>query len=293
MTGSLATGRFNSDGTPSVSGDDYDADRIIFNRGDGNDVVVQDRATGAESDIVVFAGDISPADVTLVKSGFSLVFRLTDTDSVTLYEIFGAFQASDIQFGNGEAQTLNEFLVGKSVSIDGTTGNDRLTGTNGNDVITGDTGNDYLYGASGTDLLYGGAGNDILLGGDDSDTLHGGPGDDMLIGAYASTSNGTLGYTSDDGSADVYLFNLGDGNDLIVDSETGLANHGTVQFGPGIGVNDFTLTRSGYNLVMRLNESDSITIHRWFYGFNKPAFFQFDGMEPVDALEFVNARLPQ
>lgn len=286
-------GRFNSDGTPSTSGDDYVADRIIFNRGDGNDVVVQGRATGAENDIVVFAGDISPADVTLVKSGFSLVFRLTDTDSVTLYGIFGAFQASDIQFGNGEPQTLNEFLVGRSVSIDGTTGNDSLTGTYGNDVMTGGIGNDYFYGAYGVDLLYGGAGNDILIGGDDSDTLHGGPGDDMLIGAYASTSNGILGTTSNDGSADVYLFNLGDGNDLIVDSEAGLTNHGTVQFGPGIGMNDFTLSRSGYDLVMRLNESDSITIHRWFYGFNKPALFQFDGMEPVDALEFVNARLPQ
>jgi len=286
-------GFVNSDGTLSTNGDDRVTDIILYHRGDGNDIVVQRGSTGADLDILRFAADIAPADLTLTWSDFSLVLRLDEANSVTLYRHFGEYQFGSIQFGDNAPQTVNEFLVNKTVAFDTVTGSGQRSGTYGNDVMSGDASNNVLYGAWGTDLLYGGAGNDILLGGEDSDTLHGGPGDDMLIGAYASVSNGILGYTSNDGSADVYLFNLGDGNDLIVDSETGLANHGTVQFGPGIGVNDFTLSRSGYNLVMRLNESDSITIHRWFYGFNKPAFFQFSGMEPVDAVEFVNARLPQ
>ena len=72
--------------------------------------------------------------------------------------------------------------------------------------------------------LDGKAGNDILLGGSRDDILIGGPGNDSLDGGEGS---------------DRYVFNAGDGVDIISDSGT----HGTdtLAFGPGIGPDDLSL----------------------------------------------------
>ena len=59
-------------------------------------------------------------------------------------------------------------------------------------------------------MLSGGAGNDRLLGLSGADTLEGGTGNDILQGGTA------------DGAVDRFVFNSGDGSDLITDFELGV-----------------------------------------------------------------------
>ena len=95
----------------------------------------------------------------------------------------------------------------------------------GNDTVLGDLGDDQLYGNEGNDTLIGGFGNDQLFGGE---------GDDLLVkeqtalkGKDASLERNTFeggegndrleGWTG----ADTYIFNLGDGQDVISDTDYG------------------------------------------------------------------------
>lgn len=71
---------------------------------------------------------------------------------------------------------------GKTVTIVGTAGKDRLKGTKRRDVIAGLGGNDVIKGLGGNDILCGGAGNDKLIGGPGNDTLIGQAGSDTLLG---------------------------------------------------------------------------------------------------------------
>ena len=106
-----------------------------------------------------------------------------------------------IDFTNAENV---EFLIGKFASVgltlNGNSGNDRITGANkinsgdtinghdgadrlvglvGNDNISGGTGNDRIFGNSGDDVIRGGAGRDVLTGQQGSDTFVHGLGDEM------------------------------------------------------------------------------------------------------------------
>ncbi len=89
------------------------------------------------------------------------------------------------------------------VDTTGTVGDDQLTGTSAADTLDGGEGADSLFGLEGDDLLDGSAGQigsynegafaDYLVGGTGSDTMRGGGGDD------------------------VYVYDMGDGSDVIVD----------------------------------------------------------------------------
>jgi uncharacterized delta-60 repeat protein len=87
----------------------------------------------------------------------------------------------------------NDVIValGGADRISGGGGKDVICGGNGNDTISGGSGNDSLYGQGGKDSLSGGAGkdkesggagNDKLFGGSGNDTLTGGAGRDKLVG---------------------------------------------------------------------------------------------------------------
>lgn len=88
---------------------------------------------------------------------------------------------------------------------------ENVIGTEGNDTFTAASavGPVQLFGNGGSDVLTGGAGDDVLVGGEvfvgegAADMLIGGAGNDRLEGG-----------TGDD----AYVFNLGDGQDRIIDS---------------------------------------------------------------------------
>lgn len=104
-------------------------------------------------------------------------------------------------------------------------GDDNIKGGGGNDVHYGDDGSDFIKGGSRQDVLYGGTGDDILSGNSFDDALYGGAGDDVLrsggdddILAGGTGNDWLKGGTG----ADRFIFNEGDGEDLIVDFDATL-----------------------------------------------------------------------
>ena len=151
-----------------------------------------------------------------------------------------------------------------------------------------------IDGKQGNDKLSGGAGDDVVIGGFGSDTLTGGPGSDVLIGGIGTVEeDGSIEVTGG-ASHEIYEFNIGDGNDLIVDDDntSSYNNNGTLRFGEGITEEMVSLERVGDDVVFVINESDRVAIYRWYVSSNyRIAFVQFDGSEPVVAGEFVDSLL--
>ncbi|MCF6323456.1 MAG: hypothetical protein L3J89_03885 [Gammaproteobacteria bacterium] len=112
----------------------------------------------------------------------------------------------------------NDIISGNAGAdyIEGNAGTDTLLGGAGNDTLLGGTGDDILSGDANDDNLYGGNDNDVLNGGGGTDRLYGGAGDDILIGGAGDNVADVLeGGTG----MDTYIFNSGDGSDLIRDTD--------------------------------------------------------------------------
>ncbi|MEE2773908.1 MAG: hypothetical protein VYE27_03240 [Pseudomonadota bacterium] len=93
--------------------------------------------------------------------------------------------------------------------------NETLTGTDGPDSLSAtlDFDEDIYWspmGVTSGSLLIGGSGDDIIIGGPGADVIIGGPGDDTMSGG-----------TDLDLTGNTYVFNPGDGNDIITDFADG------------------------------------------------------------------------
>jgi len=141
----------------------------------------------------------------------------------------------------------------------GSTADDIVQGTENSEFIFGNAGNDQIYGANGQDTLMGAEGRDSLYGGEGDDILNGGVGEDYLQG--------------DEGN-DTYVFNLGDGQDLINtyinnDKFAAVITVGTdtLSFGTGINVRDIHLTYSEdrSSLIFSIDDTtDSVMFQNYF-----------------------------
>jgi Ca2+-binding RTX toxin-like protein len=112
------------------------------------------------------------------------------------------------------AQSLNGQTVQAGKAIDGLGGTDTLSGienitisTAGASFIRGSAVNNTITGSNAYDWIHGDAGNDILKAGGGNDVLYGGLGLDDITGGAGS---------------DKFVFNKGDGRDIIRDYEDGL-----------------------------------------------------------------------
>ena len=76
--------------------------------------------------------------------------------------------------------------AGRTASIVGTAGPDRLHGSPGPDVIVGRGGHDHIEGRGGNDVVCGNLGDDELEGGRGNDRLYGGRGHDEAEGGPGS-----------------------------------------------------------------------------------------------------------
>jgi Ca2+-binding RTX toxin-like protein len=138
--------------------------------------------------------------------------------------------------------------------------------------ILTESGNDTIDGGSGDDIIVSQEGNDKLIGGNGNDNLYGGLG------------------------SDTYVYNKGNGNDLIYDDykqrvETNTygtitvdykakdAGNDTLKFGSGITQQNLTFKQYYYDLLVYVkNESgdDSrIIIKDWFKEYNNIETFEF------------------
>lgn len=138
-------------------------------------------------------------------------------------------------------------------------------------TIDGSSDDERLEGTWGADRIDGKAGDDILGGHDGNDILIGGRGNDRLDGGYGS---------------DRYLFNRGDGQDLIHAWHHDSRTLDTIDFGAGIAPADVELHQFGPNLIIELvGTQDSLTVEHYFamYGW-------MDGIrnDPVDQIRFAD-----
>jgi len=149
--------------------------------------------------------------------------------------------------------------------LNGEDGDDGLNGGRGDDTLNGGDGDDHLSGSQGMDTLNGDEGDDTLLGWADDDELNGGEGEDTLNGGEGQdTLNGGIGNDDLRGGddADMFIFDLGTGEDIIRDFEPG---EDTIMLN-GFGALDAagliaSGRQNGNRLVLDLNETgDQITL---------------------------------
>ncbi|MEQ9726991.1 calcium-binding protein [Pseudomonas sp. WHRI 8822A] len=244
----------------------------IINGGLGNDSLVgvggsdvihgnegDDTLQGAEGNDQLF-GDAGN-DLINASSGNDLVYGGDGNDTLNGDEgddqLFGE-AGDDVLTGNGvlDGGTGNDTIQGSGHLIGGG-GNDSLTGSG---LLEGGNGDDELQG-QGFDTLLGGAGADTLIAYSNpwdqgSNTLEGGTGNDTLYGSFGD---------------DTYLFNLGDGKDLLIERRANEAysniapSFDTLSFGQGISATDLSFYRRGLDLLIEhANGTDSITVQSWF-----------------------------
>jgi Ca2+-binding RTX toxin-like protein len=237
---------------------------------------------GAGDDILIggsgtnFLDGGEGTDTYLVGQGHDVITdadtnnRIVLNESTQLQAVSLATNGADQQdllliFANGARVSIEQGFLGtvNSFLVDGAERNlsdllsvyaDQnlaLTGTDAAEHITSGLGNDFLNGNAGDDWLDGGRGNDVLQGGAGSDTLRGGQGADVLTGGNGS---------------DVYLFDRGDGADVINAANASDSAGDIVYFGKGIeasGLEFFQLANG--SLLLRIGEGqDSILFDGWF-----------------------------
>lgn len=232
---------------------------------------------------VVIIGEYTFEDLLLIKSGDDLALRLT-TDSgdrtvtFTNWYLDEANEVSIFELPDGEEYIFANLRTHVALAQELTEQADEFTGSDQPDVI------------------YGLGGNDTLMGNNRADTLIGGPGNDWLIGNTARLDQDGNPTTTiyADSSIDVYVYNTGDGNDVIYAGYSSASdNRDLLKFGPGITSTDITVTQSGNNVVLTLPDGGSVTVYSWFENANyRLGTIQFDGQDPIDATEFVEANLP-
>ena len=247
-----------------VGGQGYDVlvggdgnDTYVFNLGDGQDVINNspvDIFNQNGFDRLVFGVGINPSDIELRGNGVDLILAIKGTlDSVTLVGALAnvASGLDAIEFADG---TVWDRWQIEQMPL--------MVVGNGNNILNGMSGNDTLTGSATNDLLIANAGNDILIGGLGSDTLNGGSG------------------------SDTYIFNLGDGSDVLADYDGNQQDYNRLVFGGGINPTDIefsSLPSDSRHLVVSVKgTNDSITIQNYF-----------DNQEVygLDAIEFADGTI--
>ena len=140
-------------------------------------------------------------------------------------------------------------------TIEAGEGNDWVEGGNGDDRMQGEGGDDVMFGGAGRDIVEGNGGNDTVLGGAGNDRVAGHDGNDVVVGGKddgraslvgGAITNVVIGDTlSGDGGADRFIWQKGDGVDLLLD------------FKPGEGD---TLTIYGYGGAAAVQRVDGRTV---------------------------------
>ena len=250
-------------GNDTLTGGNF-TDTYVFNLGDGKDTITDYDAGNAAIDTLRFGAGILASDITTRRVNSDLVFLHSNgTDQVTVKDWFSGATTDAgvvinsilerVEFADGTFWTWAD-IVATGLNQVGTTAAETLIGWSGNDIIHGGSGNDTLSGGAGVNQLYGDAGNDTIMVATTSkgNTLVGGSGNDTLTGGYFT---------------DTYVFNLGDGRDVITDYDAGNAATDTLRFGTGILASDIQVHKSGADVVfMHRNGTDQVTVKDWFSG---------------------------
>ena len=244
-------------GNDDLRGDHGD-DTYLFFRGHGDDLIYE----MSGNDRILFDDGITVDDVVLTRiDAYNLKISLDPSvgaGSVTIMGQFSGGIVETLEFADGTTLDLgsldytyigsdeSETIYGVRQGVGGS-GVDTLYGNGGDDAIyaSGPSGasaaQNELYGGDGNDTLYGENYGDLLDGGADNDTINAGSGADIIIGGTGDDN--LKGGWSDD----LYIFNYGDGNDVIYDSR---GTNDILRFGEGINFESLHIYRVNNNDIM-------------------------------------------
>ena len=199
---------------------------FIYNLGDGCDTI---KANYNVSDIIRF-GDGITADCltfTSINTNDLQISINNDPNQRILIENFRLTNSvKTLEFANGTSMDLTQGLT--------------YTQTNGNDDLSATDFNDVINAGEGDDKIYAGKGDDIIIGGKGNDQLDGGTG------------------------ANTFIYNIGDGRDIILNQYADQNADDKIKFGEGITLEDLIFTKKGDGLVISFkNHPDQkITLER-------------------------------
>lgn len=236
-------------------------DTYIINSTNANDVIIENADEGDDT----------------VQSSITYTLNMNNVENLVL--------TGDSAI-NGTGNELDNYIVGNEQNniLSGNAGNDILYGDGGEDTLKGGIGDDtyiidsaetaiiensnegidtiisninYTLGVNienlvlaGTENLTGTGNslNNTITGNDYNNTFIGGSGNDTLQGGTG---------------ADTYIFNRGDGQDVIDENSPNSNAIDKIKFGANITQNDIEIVRQGYDLILSIKgTSDKITIKK-------------------------------
>lgn len=223
-------------------------DTYVFSAGGGHDTI--DNSGGGEDELLFEGISFNQVASGLMKSGNDLVLNIGGgSDKVTIKNWFlgGDYVVPTLRFAAGGQITANQIFGAFGLANPNPQGSLAYTdlpderafgnvfvGTAMDETVIGSSDDDFIDAGNGNDTLRGGAGNDYLLGGRGNDT---------------------------------YLFELGDGQDIINNYDPAPDKDDRLLFGAGISKEDVLYSRSGDSLLLQISgSSDSVTLHNWFNG---------------------------
>ncbi|QFT68647.1 Bifunctional hemolysin/adenylate cyclase precursor [Labrenzia sp. THAF35] len=194
-------------------------DTYRYALGDGHDRIIEAWGNGL-ADTLEFGAGITTSNITVSRTPGDLediLLTFGDGGTILLEQQFSLLPSNGIElfkFSDGTVWTADDLAVQLADNA----------WTEGDDTIYGFSGqNDFLYAGAGNDIVYGYSGSDTIIGGLGDDTLEG--------GSYSDT----------------YLYDLGDGNDTIVENySNGSADK--LILGSGILESDVIVTRGTSDL---------------------------------------------
>lgn len=246
----------------------YYANTYAFGRGDGQDTILDfDFTSDQPADILQMKAGVSPDDVIARRVGDDLVLGISGTSEQLTVQSHFASVVVRYRFSS-LGQNLNSYQMEQIQFADGTVW-DSFGITNQIGEFVGSEERDIVRGNARDNMIRGLGGNDWLEGSQGNDVLNGGVGDDTLLGGTGH---------------DIYVFNLGDGVDMIEDTAS-LDEGNQIRFGAGIGPDDLSFI---YSDVARM-----LTIQVGAVGADKLILMNFDpakadGSLVVESLEFAD-----
>ncbi|ADE11832.1 VCBS domain-containing protein [Sideroxydans lithotrophicus] len=157
----------------------------------------------------------------------------------------GGYYGNNILLGGAGDDVITGGMLATNI-LQGGAGDDVLKGGWYNDTLQGGDGNDNLDGGWGNDVLDGGAGDDILNGDTGNDVLTGGTGNDILQGGSGN---------------DTYVYNKGDGADIIIDNSYYHTANNILQLGAGITADTLFVTYDSVAVTVLLDMGNGDSIH--------------------------------
>jgi hypothetical protein len=209
-------------------------------------------------DVVRFAADVRPDDITVTRDGTDLILaHANGTDKVTVIGWYSGTPGGTVnqieraEFADGTVWTAEE-MTAWGLAIHGTENADTLTVASAGGWVTsafGEGGDDTINGSGGKDYLYGGGGHDVINGGGGTDMLYGGADNDR------------------------YEWSAGDGLDTV---NTG-GGSDTFVFQPGSNTYSIEARRDGNDLVLATSDNGGARFNEWFHGQNQTDVVLPDG----------------